>query len=160
MQGKRKFAAASSLHGQLQLVLVIPPSPNTRAQMLKFGIPMPAAQLKMMAEGLDPLVLECDPEKPLPKRLAPKVDEMEVHIEGPPLSDHPEYGKYFKVSLSSECWCCDGSWGHAAAPCARAKEGACRRCLPTQRRASKSSCLLARGVCDYRCYGCSGTRTW
>ena len=74
-------------------------------QMLKFGIPMPAAQLKMIGEGLDPLVLECDPDKPLPKKFVPKEDEMERYTDGPALKDHETYGKFFKVptALTPEC---------------------------------------------------------
>ena len=68
-------------------------------QMLKFGIPVPAAQLKMIAEGLNPLVLECDPDKPLPKKYVVKdvVDEMEAYTDGPKLGEHEVYAKYFKV---------------------------------------------------------------
>jgi hypothetical protein len=81
--------------------------------MLKFGIPLPAAQLKMVGEGLNPLVLECDPEKPLPKKFVVKdvQDEMEAYTDGPVLTEHPVFGKYFKV------WC-EGVTGGATGGCA------------------------------------------
>ena len=57
--------------------------------MLKMHIPKQAVVNKMQAEGLDPAILDMDPEKPLPKKEG----------DDPPLKDHPDYAKYFKVGL-------------------------------------------------------------
>lgn len=70
--------------------------------MLKVGIPPPAVKVKMSSEGLNPEVLDCDPTKPLPKRLLPPEDPMEKYTDGPPLKDDPVYKKYFTVR------CCGG----------------------------------------------------
>ncbi len=50
----------------------------------------------MVQEGLNPLVLYCDPEKPLPKKFV-VVPVGEEFTDGPPLKNDPVYGKYFKV---------------------------------------------------------------
>ena len=56
-------------------------------KMMKAGVPKPAVANKMAAEGLDPAILDMDPNLPAPKKPG----------EGPPLKDDPVYGKFFKM---------------------------------------------------------------
>ena len=56
--------------------------------MLRMHIPKQAVANKMQAEGLDPAILDMDPEKPLPKK---------QRATGPPLKDDPTYALFFKM---------------------------------------------------------------
>ena len=53
----------------------------------------------MRQEGLNPLVLACDPDKPLPKKfvVVSLEDELNAYTDGPPLQDDPRFSKFFKV---------------------------------------------------------------
>jgi Subunit CCDC53 of WASH complex len=69
-------------------------------KMLKCGIPKEAVAHKMVSEGLNPAVLDCDPNGPLPGKFSEFTD-------GPPLEEDPVYSKYFKVGrLFCEAGCC------------------------------------------------------
>ncbi|KAJ8611740.1 hypothetical protein CTAYLR_009513 [Chrysophaeum taylorii] len=57
-------------------------------KMLKMHLPRPAVEAKMKAEGVDPSVLDMNPEEPMPE--AKKNDP-------PKLGDDPKYAKYFKM---------------------------------------------------------------
>ena len=59
-------------------------------KMLKMGLPRTAVEIKMKAEGLDPSVLDMDPEKPVPSKGGGEAS-------GPPLKDDPVYAKWFKM---------------------------------------------------------------
>jgi hypothetical protein len=59
-------------------------------KMMKCGIPKEAVAHKMVSEGLNPAVLDCDPNGPLPNKFSEFTD-------GPPLEEDPVYSKYFKV---------------------------------------------------------------
>lgn len=65
-------------------------------KMLRLHIPRPAVENKMRAEGLDPALLNCDPEGPVPsaKKDEPAVPPVESAV---PLKDDPTYSKYFKM---------------------------------------------------------------
>ena len=58
-------------------------------KMLAMHLPRGAVEIKMKAEGVDPAILDMDPEKPMPGE--------EDEDEGPPLNDDPRYKKYFKM---------------------------------------------------------------
>ncbi|KAH8076715.1 hypothetical protein JL721_739 [Aureococcus anophagefferens] len=57
-------------------------------KMLKMHLPRGAVEQKMIAEGMDPKVLDLDPTKPAPAAAAPS---------GPPVGEDPKYAKYFKM---------------------------------------------------------------
>ena len=59
-------------------------------KMLKSGVPAPAVVHRMVADGLDPAILECDPDQPMPAKFSEFTD-------GPPLGEDEKYSKYFKV---------------------------------------------------------------
>jgi hypothetical protein len=63
--------------------------------MLKMGIPLGGVRQALQKEGKDPNVVELDPEKPYLSQVEGKdvADKTE-----PLLKDHPEFGKFFKVS--------------------------------------------------------------
>jgi hypothetical protein len=67
--------------------------------MLRFGVPASAVRLKMETDGANPLVLECDPEKPLPKKFVPQGDPLEAYVDGPALRDDHRFARFFKVSV-------------------------------------------------------------
>lgn len=58
------------------------------------GLPMGAVQNAVQRDGLDPSIMELDPEKSVASQL--KKDEKEED-DGPPLKDDPKYQKYFKM---------------------------------------------------------------
>ena len=60
-------------------------------RMLARGVPKDAVRHQMIRDNVDPRVIDCDPDKPLP-------DELSPFTKGPPLRLDPVYGKYFKVS--------------------------------------------------------------
>ena len=55
-------------------------------KMLKMGVPKGGVKQKMRSEGVDPAVLDMDPEQPAP---APPA--------GPPLKDDPKYAKVWTL---------------------------------------------------------------
>ena len=55
---------------------------------------MGAVQNAVQRDGLDPSIMELDPEKSVASQL--KKDEKEED-DGPPLKDDPKYQKYFKM---------------------------------------------------------------
>ena len=55
--------------------------------MLKVGVPKNGVKLKMKSEGLDPAILDMDPNAPAPAAAAP------TGPSGPPLKDDPKYSK-------------------------------------------------------------------
>ena len=55
-------------------------------KMLKMGLPRPAVEIKMKAEGFDPKILD-HPDDPVPGAAADTT----------PVKDHPKYQKYFKM---------------------------------------------------------------
>lgn len=59
-------------------------------KMLKSGVPAPAVAHRMVADGLDPAILDCDPDQPMPAKFSEYTD-------GPPLEEDEKYSKYFKV---------------------------------------------------------------
>merc|ERR1712185_665329 len=59
-------------------------------KMLKMGLPKGAVVVKMSAEGLDPSVLDMDPDKPAPGGGGDAGG-------GVALKDDPKYAKYFKM---------------------------------------------------------------
>ena len=67
-------------------------------KMLKMGLPMGAVQNAMQREGLDPSVMDLDPDKSVASQLN-KVEDKEEEIadNGPPLKEDPTYVKYFKM---------------------------------------------------------------
>jgi hypothetical protein len=63
-------------------------------KMLKVGTPIGAVQNKMQAEGLDPSIIEQDPNTMVPE----KDDEEHMTVEKMvKVSEHPKYEKYFKM---------------------------------------------------------------
>ena len=57
----------------------------------------------MVRDGLDPAVLDMDPEKSLKSQTEPAEEDT-----GPPLKDDPKYSKYFKMlKMVSSCWLAD-----------------------------------------------------
>jgi hypothetical protein len=54
------------------------------------GVPPEAVKHMMVKEGVDPAVLDCDPNLPLPDAFSP-------YTNGPPLKQDPVYEKFFKV---------------------------------------------------------------
>ena len=64
-------------------------------KMLKMGLPKGAVVVKMSAEGLDPAVLDMDPEKPAPGGGGGGGG-------GVPLKDDPTYSKYLSLIHISE----------------------------------------------------------
>ncbi|KAJ8598313.1 hypothetical protein CTAYLR_007538 [Chrysophaeum taylorii] len=62
-------------------------------KMLAMHLPRGAVEIKMHAEGVDPKILDYDPNKPLPGEESDSSDE----DEGPPLKDDPRFKKYFKM---------------------------------------------------------------
>ena len=56
---------------------------------------MGAVQNAMQRDGLDPTIMDLDPDKSLASQLKKEEDD------GPPLKDDPKYQKYFKVCSSS-----------------------------------------------------------
>ncbi len=71
--------------------------------MVQVGIPAVAVEGKMRQEGLNPQILSCDPEKPLPKLfvVVSLEDILNAYTEGPPLKEDPRFEKYFKVRVKS-----------------------------------------------------------
>eukprot|EP00804_Cyclotella_cryptica_P000890 CCRYP_001117-RB/>CCRYP_001117-RB protein AED:0.15 eAED:0.22 QI:0/1/0.78/1/1/0.92/14/0/3367 len=67
------------------------PSYQKYFKMLKMGLPMGAVQNAMQRDGLDPTIMDLDPNKSLASQLKKEVDD------GPPLKDDPNYQKYFKM---------------------------------------------------------------
>lgn len=65
-------------------------------KMLRMHIPKPAVAAKMTAEGVDPAILDMDPEGPA---VAPKVAVVAEtpKAEGVALKDDPKYAKFFKM---------------------------------------------------------------
>jgi len=69
-------------------------------KMLSMHLPKPAVSMKMKADGIDPKILEMDPEGPSPnqphgnKTVNPETDEPRVVVI---LKDDPKYAKYFKM---------------------------------------------------------------
>ena len=59
-------------------------------KMLKVGLPKPVVAQKMKKDGLDPAVLDMDPDRPVPKADA-------AAVPGLPLKDDPTYAPYFKM---------------------------------------------------------------
>ncbi|KAL7522550.1 hypothetical protein ACHAWX_007259 [Stephanocyclus meneghinianus] len=59
-------------------------------RMLKMGLPMGAVQNAMQRDGLDPTIMDLDPDKSVSSQLKKEEDD------GPPLKDDPKYQKYFK----------------------------------------------------------------
>ncbi|KAL7489856.1 hypothetical protein ACHAW6_015582 [Cyclotella cf. meneghiniana] len=59
-------------------------------RMLKMGLPMGAVQNAMQRDGLDPTIMDLDPNKSVSSQLKKEEDD------GPPLQDDPKYQKYFK----------------------------------------------------------------
>ncbi|KAK7232235.1 actin binding protein [Aureococcus anophagefferens] len=57
-------------------------------KMLAMHLPRGAVEQKMMAEGMDPKILDLDPTTPAPAAAAPS---------GPPVGEDPKYAKYFKM---------------------------------------------------------------
>ena len=56
---------------------------------------MGAVQNAMQRDGLDPNIMDLDPNKSVASQLKKEEDD------GPPLKDDPKYQKYFKVCSSS-----------------------------------------------------------
>jgi len=63
-------------------------------KMLKMGLPSGAVKNAMQRDGLNPDIMDLDPEKSVASQLN-KNDEEED--DGPPLKDDPAYSKYFKM---------------------------------------------------------------
>ncbi len=59
-------------------------------RMMSRGVPAEAVKHMMVKEGVDPAVLDCDPNRPLPEAFSP-------YTSGPPLKEDPVYEKFFKV---------------------------------------------------------------
>jgi len=62
-------------------------------KMMKMGLPKEAAKHAMTRDGLDPDILDMDPEKSLKSQ----TESSEKEDTGPPLKDDPKYVKYFKM---------------------------------------------------------------
>jgi len=62
--------------------------------MLKNGTSKESVQETMKSKGLDPSILDLDPEKSLKSQQAPKKEDGDGE---PPLKDDPKYSKYFKM---------------------------------------------------------------
>ena len=58
-------------------------------KMMKMGLPKEAAKHAMVRDGLDPNILDMDPEKSLKSQTEPAKEDT-----GPPLKDDPKYGKF------------------------------------------------------------------
>ncbi|KAL7542696.1 hypothetical protein ACHAXR_011993, partial [Thalassiosira sp. AJA248-18] len=63
-------------------------------KMLKMGLPMGAVKNAVERDGLDPSIMDLDPEKSIASQLD---KEEEIVDKGPPLKDDPTYSKYFKM---------------------------------------------------------------
>merc|ERR1712194_259264 len=61
-------------------------------KMSKMGLPLGAVKNAMQRDGLDPSIMDLDPEKTVASQLGDEEDN------GPPLKDDPLYSKYFKMS--------------------------------------------------------------
>lgn len=61
-------------------------------KMLRMHIPRPAIEAKMRAEGIDPTILDLDPEGPVPSAAAPA-----PATPAQPAARDPRYAKYFKM---------------------------------------------------------------
>lgn len=81
---------ASDEKGKEKVAIKDHPKYSKFFQMMKVGVPLDSIKGKMVAEGLDPKILEKDPNE-----LIPLQDE----DEGPkvPVSEHPVYSKFFKM---------------------------------------------------------------
>ena len=55
--------------------------------MLKMGLPKEVAKHSMVRDGVDPNILDMDPEKSLKRQTESSADD------GPPLKDDPKYAK-------------------------------------------------------------------
>ena len=55
------------------------------------GLPIGAVQNAIQRDGLDPSIMELDPDKSIKSQLNMEKDN------GPPLKDDPEYSKYFRM---------------------------------------------------------------
>jgi hypothetical protein len=64
---------------------------NKYFKMLKMGLPMDAVKHSVKRDGKDPTVMDLDPNKSLKSQRGGDGDD------GPPLKEHPDYEKYFKM---------------------------------------------------------------
>merc|ERR1712194_528542 len=63
-------------------------------KMSKMGLPLGAVQNAMQRDGIDPSIMDLDPEKSVASQLDTKEEPVD---DGPPLKDDPTYVKYFKM---------------------------------------------------------------
>merc|ERR1712157_45248 len=63
-------------------------------KMLKMGLPVGAVKNAMVRDGVDPSIMDLDPEKSVASQLN---KEEELVDKGIPLKDDPTYAKYFKM---------------------------------------------------------------
>ncbi|KAL7551802.1 hypothetical protein ACHAWF_014998 [Thalassiosira exigua] len=63
-------------------------------KMLKMGLPMGPVKNALQRDGLDPSVMDLDPEKSVASQQGKEEDLVD---KGPPLTDDPKYSKYFKM---------------------------------------------------------------
>ena len=63
-------------------------------KMAKMGLPVGAVKNAMVRDGMDPSIMDLDPEKSVASQLNKDEDIVDV---GPPLKDDPTYSKYFKM---------------------------------------------------------------
>ena len=59
------------------------------------GWPIGAVQNAMQRDGLDPKIMDLDPQKPVSSQMKRDADD-------PPLKDDPKYNKYFKNKFKSD----------------------------------------------------------
>lgn len=65
-------------------------------KMLRMHIPRPAVEQKMTNDGLDPAVLDMNPEGPVPSKKS-KEEPPAEDVAGVPLNEDPRFAKYFKM---------------------------------------------------------------
>ena len=85
------------------LTLYCKPSPHHHLTNFLFsqGLPVGAVKNALQRDGLDPGIMDLDPNK----ALASQQNQEELVDKGPPLKDDPKYQKYFRVSYSSQHLC-------------------------------------------------------
>jgi len=88
-------AAANAAPGGPKMLLKDDPQFAKYFKMLKMHLPPPAVKQKMTSEGLDPSVLDMDPEGPSPNQpaAAPAAAGAATVL----LKDDPQFAKYFKM---------------------------------------------------------------
>ncbi|KAL9179362.1 hypothetical protein ACHAXT_008652 [Thalassiosira profunda] len=73
------------------------PKYNKYYKMLKMGLPMGAVKNALQRDGLDPSIMDLDPEKSEASQRKEEEEEEEEEDTGPPLKDDPKYSKYYKM---------------------------------------------------------------